>query len=543
MPYSYQFFDAGVADVVNQLNPSSILDVGPGAGKWATLLKKQGRMITGVEIHEPYVNQFNLRSLYDEIIIGDVCEISFLQEEIGAFYELVLLGDVLEHLTVEQATDLLERLKVCGIATLVLVPFGYEQGECYGNPHEAHKQPELTEALFHARYPGFIKLFSNNQQGVFYRAGREEKKITIPDFKVRRIGTGMIVKNERDVIFKCLSRIDVFSELICIIDTGSTDDTLSEIKRFAQEYGWKLLETDYARALTLSKKHEKTIIYLQYLEASEQDENGNWALWDFGKARNAYVDILDRLVDWLFWVDADDEVLNPEKFLTLDDPNVGVWSAQIVTDKTDNPSHTWIHHRLWKTEKGVRHYGKCHEYPGFHNIAQKDSGVRIFHQHQNATGKEPGIPRNLRILQRCYDEGDRSPRTLFYLANTLRECLKFQEATDLYTAYLQTGGGFHDEVVFAHIYRARCYRFWGMTDKENSAKYYQKALECAFQGLAYDERFSELWMELSYTYWLLKDMKKSNATSLAAIGYLPSTTLFPEKDKYNSEPIRMLSAR
>lgn len=172
MPYSYNFHDNDVVKFVNEeLNPISILDMGPGAGKWASLLTLASnyhtRRVDAVEIHEPYVERFGLKKLYTRVFVGDACDFNKIVNI--SSYDLVVLGDIIEHLTVERAQQLLGELQE--IDTLVLVPYKYEQGICEDNPHEVHLQPDLTEFLFHERYPGFIKLFGNQWQGVFFRAG------------------------------------------------------------------------------------------------------------------------------------------------------------------------------------------------------------------------------------------------------------------------------------------------------------------------------------------------------------------------------------
>jgi predicted TPR repeat methyltransferase len=168
VPYSYQFFDQEVVGVVNHLAPKTVLDVGPGAGKWGHYLRAPGRTIDAIEIFPKYIDEFNLRLIYNEVFTGDICKFPGLPN-----YQLIVMGDILEHLTVEQSHDLLARIAEAKAAVLILVPFGYEQGECHGNVHETHHQPELTETLFGIRYPGFTTLFTNHLQGVFFRPGRK----------------------------------------------------------------------------------------------------------------------------------------------------------------------------------------------------------------------------------------------------------------------------------------------------------------------------------------------------------------------------------
>jgi hypothetical protein len=167
MPYSYDFFNKEVKDFVNKLDDVyNILDVGPGAGKYGKLLKKENRTIDAVEVFAPYISQYNLHNIYNTVHNANILDFDFSQKQ----YDLVIMGDILEHLSVEEAVSLLNEIDNCNIAIIVLVPYNYFQGKSHGNDHEEHKQPDLTEKVFQERYSGFKKIFGNDEQGVFYRA-------------------------------------------------------------------------------------------------------------------------------------------------------------------------------------------------------------------------------------------------------------------------------------------------------------------------------------------------------------------------------------
>ncbi|CAL9649750.1 class I SAM-dependent methyltransferase [Streptomyces sp. enrichment culture] len=123
--------------------PNTVTDVGPGEGTYAKLFRPvhEGVWWTAVEIHRPYIKKFRLtstktRKMYDEIHVEDVRE-----SEDHLFYrDLVIFGDVLEHVERDDAVALLERTVASGAWNiLVSVPIvDSPQGEVDGNPHEAH---------------------------------------------------------------------------------------------------------------------------------------------------------------------------------------------------------------------------------------------------------------------------------------------------------------------------------------------------------------------------------------------------------------------
>lgn len=106
MPYSYpEFKNEVITHIKNTLTKGSrILDVGPGAGIYADLLNDNGYHIDCIEIWEPYVSQFNLNEKYENVYIGDITNFDISN------YDYIIMGDVLEHLTVENATNLMRNI-------------------------------------------------------------------------------------------------------------------------------------------------------------------------------------------------------------------------------------------------------------------------------------------------------------------------------------------------------------------------------------------------------------------------------------------------
>ena len=100
-----------ILSLVYQVAPASILDVGPGHGKAGILLREYVgsppiERLDAVEGWEPYVTA-RMRALYDHIHERDVMLLS--AEEL-AVYDLVLMVDVIEHLTKDDGLALLERI-------------------------------------------------------------------------------------------------------------------------------------------------------------------------------------------------------------------------------------------------------------------------------------------------------------------------------------------------------------------------------------------------------------------------------------------------
>jgi len=145
VPFSYDTFDnVIVAWVWQNVKPlSPILDVGAGAGKYGKLLRATHTRIDALEIYEPNIKQFRLGTIYRRVVQGDIRSYD------ATGYALVIMGDVLEHLSATDGAAVLTRI-ACPV--IVQVPFRYSQGAEGGNSFEAHLQPDLTPEVMLTRY-------------------------------------------------------------------------------------------------------------------------------------------------------------------------------------------------------------------------------------------------------------------------------------------------------------------------------------------------------------------------------------------------------
>lgn len=87
-----------------------VLDVGPGWGKYAVLLREYVDpeiSVVGLEAWNPYIRKHRLDRLYDPILQGDVCDQT---SEYLASFDVVMMVDVIEHIDKEAGTELLARM-------------------------------------------------------------------------------------------------------------------------------------------------------------------------------------------------------------------------------------------------------------------------------------------------------------------------------------------------------------------------------------------------------------------------------------------------
>lgn len=163
MPYSSPDFKDQVKQhlIENIRERDYILDVGPGCGTYGKMINGFNYKIDCIEIHEPYIQQFKLEDIYRKVFVGNVLDFNF------KLYKYIILGDILEHLSVEDAISLLDRINANGHKCLIAVPYLYEQGEWEGNIYEIHLQPDLTPEKMKSRYPSLRLLIGNEHYGYY----------------------------------------------------------------------------------------------------------------------------------------------------------------------------------------------------------------------------------------------------------------------------------------------------------------------------------------------------------------------------------------
>ena len=138
---------------------STILDIGAYDGKWYNVLVGGGRQynMDAVEIFEPSIAKYKLREKYNKVFAENI--IDFTKNHPDAKYDLIIMGDVLEHLTVEDAQKVVKDLYPICNDFIIAVPYKSKRHAHYGNKYEIHLQPDLTDEIFHQRYPGFERFY------------------------------------------------------------------------------------------------------------------------------------------------------------------------------------------------------------------------------------------------------------------------------------------------------------------------------------------------------------------------------------------------
>lgn len=141
-----------------------IIDIGAGMGTYSNLLSDHFTTIDAIEVFAPYIEEFNLTEKYGEVYNIDALNFPYYHE-----YRIAILGDVLEHFPIFDATNLLNWLTRIMDEIIVSVPFLTKQGVVNDNEYEFHHQSDLTPEIMTARYPMLKPLATNDFIGVYIK--------------------------------------------------------------------------------------------------------------------------------------------------------------------------------------------------------------------------------------------------------------------------------------------------------------------------------------------------------------------------------------
>jgi hypothetical protein len=154
-------------DIIYNLSPNSVLDVGSGFGKYGLLCREylelwDGRQkyqeflrrIDGVEVFDKYitpVHEFVYNNIYSEDIITLVDRLDFR-------YDLVLLIDVFEHFDKSTGQLLLTKLLQKNNSVLISTPKNPSaQKDAFENEYETHRAKWTKDELTGFRHSFFIR--------------------------------------------------------------------------------------------------------------------------------------------------------------------------------------------------------------------------------------------------------------------------------------------------------------------------------------------------------------------------------------------------
>ena len=407
MPFSSESGKAHIKRIINRIKPKTALDIGCGCGTYAKMFPNLEW--TGVEIWGPYIEKYGLDDLYAHLYNIDARE--WLPDQ---QYDVVFCGDVLEHMTVEEAKSLLKKLKY-PTTVIISIPIGsYPQGEYDGNPYERHVTDNWTVDEFHSVFGVSQWHVVDGGIGVF---------VYTPHSVALKIAVYAISKNEAHFVPRfCESAKE--ADLILIADTGSTDG-LPEV---AREHG--------------ATVHDICI-----------------TPWRFDLARNAALALIPRDVDVCISLDID-EVLQPGWREEIE----RVWTGETTRLRYmfDWGAGIAFYYEKIHARHGYMWHHPCHEYPIPNGRitevwAQTDMLLAV---HLPDPTKSRG--QYMDLLELSVREDPDCPRNAFYYARELSFNGRWMDSIEAIKNYLDLPRAtWPNERCYAYRTAGRCWEALG----------------------------------------------------------------------------------
>lgn len=121
-----------------------VIDIGCGAATYFNYYQSiLNAKWTGVEIWEPYVDEYKLLNLYENIIVQNAADVDY--DSLGQF-DIAFVGDVLEHMSKQDALITIQKLQKTCKFIFISIPIVYYPSEEYElNPHLRHIKPDWSD--------------------------------------------------------------------------------------------------------------------------------------------------------------------------------------------------------------------------------------------------------------------------------------------------------------------------------------------------------------------------------------------------------------
>lgn len=421
MPFSSNSGKKFIKKIVANLKHDRMLDVGCGSGTYPKLFPEA--QWDGIEVWKPYIQKYNLKELY----------ITLYNEDVRTWrpnirYDIAIAGDILEHMTPEEAKNVLEKLKRCADTVIVSIPIGhYPQDEYQGNPYEKHVKDDWSDKDVKSMlgHPDWSEI--ENEIGVYvysrFPIHYEEDPLKIAIYT--------ICKNEEGYVNKW-AESNKEADLRIVCDTGSNDNTIM-----------------------LLNKHGVKVYQISVNP------------WRFDIARNCALNLLPEDIDVCIWQDLD-EVLLPGWRMELEKN----WKRDVTTTANHryrNNNNPW----QWHSKIHARH--NCHWIGAVHETLKWTIPENSVWLNDFYLDEKQDVSKNrtsyLPLLLKKIEEGDKNWRTYSFLGNeyeSIRDMPKCIETRLKSYDFCDDG-----DIVKSYISKTIARNYAIMEDDKNAEKWFQ----------------------------------------------------------------------
>lgn len=321
---------------------------------------------------------------------------------------------------------------------------------------------------------------------------------------------------------------------LCII----VKDETADVARIANDYG-KYFDAVYLTVTHKSKLEEIALIPVLTVSYFE------WVK-DFSKARNYNFD--QAQTDYVFWIDSDDEIINPEgiKNLVNNYPDVDLFYMDYLYAFDESGNCTMRHHRerLIKNNKSMVWKGRVHEtlVPVDDVIIRKAECSDVLIRHR-ATSEDniESHKRNVEILVQEWNEHKENtdPRTIAYLASELSALRRFDDAIKFYEKHIQLSGWNEDKYLsWNKISENLILMFLEKGDK----KLLETAVNALLEAVVLMPNAPDAYLTMGEAYWHLKQWDKAIEWTTTGLTKKPVETMpYHDPTRYTIRPLPILA--
>ncbi len=314
------------------------------------------------------------------------------------------------------------------------------------------------------------------------------------------LSLAMIVRDGGEDLAETLEAAKQLCDELIVVDTGSTDGTIEVAKSFGAKvfsYRWRD---------------------------------------DFGEARNEA--FRHCTSDWIMWLDCGDTI-SAESI-------AGFLQLKSLLHSMDGTNYVWCNMNRgigadggvlfrFNTPRFIRRSSKPTWIGAVHEYLD-GSEIRAFHW-DNGSVDDPAAfsktptERNINILKRLLDEGDKTPRTAFYYANELRDHHRYDEAVAAYGQFIAMNH-FTWEYYSALDSMASCLYYLGDQDQ---------AMQVYWRAITFDATRAEAWVGIGDLAYNNQKFDKAVPFYKASIGLKPPAHGFVAQTCYTWLPWDRLS--
>jgi glycosyltransferase involved in cell wall biosynthesis len=446
-----------IQSFIKERKHQRILDIGCGCGTYAKLFPESE--MTGIEIWEPYISEYGLNDLYKTLYNVD----ARTWHPKGERWDVAIAGDVLEHMTEQEARDLLEKLKSCADWVVISIPFNMEQGEWGGNPYERHVKADWTnqEVIRVFGEPEWLRI--DEPIGAYAWRGKPKEPLKICVYAIS--------KNEAHFVQRfCESAKD--ADMILIADTGSDDGLPEE-----------------------AAKHGAVVHHISITP------------WRFDLARNAALALIPKDYDVCISLDID-EVLQPGWREEIE----RVWIKGQTTRLRymfDWGCGIQFYYEKIHAKHGYMWHHPCHEYPIHDGRIQEVWATTNMLLAVHMPDPTKSRSQYMDLLELSVKEDPECPRNAFYYARELSFHARWRESIAACESYLKLPRAtWENERCYAYRVMGRCYSELG--EVANAEKAYQMAASEA-------PNTREPWCELAMLMYLSHRWEECFAYAMRAL--------------------------